>query len=70
MNTNKNEADDIQLTMNKVIPCDLDYYIPKLLNDVEDSHLTLSVVFVWHGYPLLFPPPAVHIIHTHTQWSM
>ena len=61
--------------MNKVIPCDLDYnhYIPKVLNDVEDSHLTLSVVFVWNAYPLLFPPPAVHIIHTHThthtQWS-
>ena len=49
MNTKqiKNEADDIQLIMNKVIPCGLDSItLLKVVNHIQDSHLTLSVVFV------------------------
>ena len=39
IDANKNGADDVQL----MIPCDLDY---KVVNHVDDSHFTLSVLFV------------------------
>ena len=39
IDANKNGADDVQF----MIPCDLDY---KVVNHVDDSHFTLSVLFV------------------------
>ena len=63
MNTKqiKNGVDDIQLIMNKVIPCDLDY---KVVNLVDDSHFTLSVLFV---RLILLSLLLLLCTHTHTM---
>ena len=62
MNTKqiKIEVDDIQLIMNKVIPCGLDY---NHTTESCQSHSRLALdtkCCVRQAYPPLFPPPAVH----------